>query len=456
VAIAALAVWEIRTTGNDTNGGAFVTGAAGTDYSQQDAANAGASDKSTTDAVANGTTTITSATANFGTTIVGNVIYLQGGTGSLAATRRQVTARASTTSITVDASVAAGTGITMNIGGALASPGECGRNLASGNTIWIKAGTYTVTSASTNISSGCFSKTTQDLYAEGYQTTRGDLGTRPLIKADGVITAFTLWAMGSNDGYVNNINFDGNSRTTSNGATSSGAAMVNCNFLNCTNTGFSGGTRSWIYNCYATGCGTQAAISSNGVVVNCVATGNTSTGFTSPGTLSNVVFLNCLSYNNTGASSDGFAFVSGESNACINCTSYGNGRDGFRNLSTGALYLNCIAEGNTGTGFNTSGTPAGNRYLNCATYNNAAGFSLGAGVGNVNIGNITGSASFFTNAAGADFSLNNTAGGGALLLGTGLPGALPVGGTGYMDIGALQSSAGVAGGGGATSVPFTG
>ena len=222
MAISASAVWEVRTTGNDVNGGAFVTGAAGTDYSQQDAANSGASDKSTTDAVAAGTTTITSATANFGTTIVGNVIYLQGGSGGLAATRRHVTARASTTSITVDATVAAGTGITMNIGGALASHGEVGRNHVAGNKAWIKSGTYTVTSTSSNVSGGCFVKTTQDVSFEGYQTTRGDLGTRPLIQADGVITTFSLISLSTSTGTINNIDFNGNLRTSSNGVVTSG------------------------------------------------------------------------------------------------------------------------------------------------------------------------------------------------------------------------------------------
>jgi len=62
-AISVNSVFEVRTAGNDTNGGGFVTGAAGTDYSQQDANNTVGADISTTDAVAAGTTTITSITA---------------------------------------------------------------------------------------------------------------------------------------------------------------------------------------------------------------------------------------------------------------------------------------------------------------------------------------------------------------------------------------------------------
>ena len=58
----------------------FVTGASGTDHTLQDAAQ-----YSVTDGVTNGTTTITSATANFGTDVVGNLMYVHGGTGIVAA-----------------------------------------------------------------------------------------------------------------------------------------------------------------------------------------------------------------------------------------------------------------------------------------------------------------------------------------------------------------------------------
>src|SRR5215471_17621800 len=72
-------------SGVDTNGGGFVAGASGTDYSCQPAAQV-----AVTDLVANGTFTITSATANFNATHVGSLIYLSGGSGSLAGTRRGI------------------------------------------------------------------------------------------------------------------------------------------------------------------------------------------------------------------------------------------------------------------------------------------------------------------------------------------------------------------------------
>lgn len=108
--IGAACVWEVRTTGNDTNGGGYAGG--GTDWSQQDAAQ-----YSVTDGVTAGTTTITSATANFGTDVVGNVMYVQGGSGSITAGWYQIVSRTNSTTIVVDRStgLTAGTGVTPSV-----------------------------------------------------------------------------------------------------------------------------------------------------------------------------------------------------------------------------------------------------------------------------------------------------------------------------------------------------
>src|SRR6266508_1874481 len=87
--ISSSTVWEGRQNGSDTNGGGSVSTVA--DYSVNATKNASccsawgnATDNlSTTDAVAAGTTNITSASANLQTSIIGNIIYLAGGTGSL-------------------------------------------------------------------------------------------------------------------------------------------------------------------------------------------------------------------------------------------------------------------------------------------------------------------------------------------------------------------------------------
>lgn len=440
MSLSADTVWEVRTAGNDTNGGGFVTGASGTDYSQQDNANVAGSDISTTDGVGNGTTTFTSATANFGTTIVGNIIYLQGGTGGLAAGRYQVTARASSTSVTLDRSVAAGTGITMNIGGAVASLGILGSTTATipvaGNIIWIKAGTYTITSATPNIANGCFSAAIT-IHIEGYQTTRGDLGTKPLLQASGIST-FTMIANSVN-GYhkIANLHLDGAGLTLSRGIDTRNQ-ILNCRFQNFTNSAaFSQlGNDITIYNCYATGCSVQPAFSGFHCV-NCVAGNNTCVGFIG---IANT-YVRCISHDNAGALIDGFqTVVTSKVGNFINCIAYNNGRDGFRIISDrGGILLNCIAENNGGVGFNIVNVPVV-QLSNCAGFNNTGGnVSLGTGKGVVNYAFVTGTGTFFTDAPNEDFSLNNVSGGGFGLRGTGLQGTFVNTTTvGYLDIGAAQ------------------
>src|SRR3990167_6148561 len=77
-AISAAVVWEVRTTGASTTAGCgFLTGASGTDRSQQDAAQT-----TFTDLVIGVTTTeLTSAGNPFGATDVGNTINITSGTG---------------------------------------------------------------------------------------------------------------------------------------------------------------------------------------------------------------------------------------------------------------------------------------------------------------------------------------------------------------------------------------
>lgn len=445
-ALSAASVVEVRTAGNDTNGAGFVTGAAGTDYSQQNSKNTVGADISTTDAVAAGTTTLTSITGNFGTTIVGNIIYLAGGTGAITGQWRQITARASTTSITMDAAIAASTGMTMNIGGALLSPGlTSGYGLISGGKIWVKAGTYSVTSASTSIAAGCFSSAVA-ITVEGYNATRGDLGTRPLVQASGIST-FTLFTMATSNSQITNIRCDGATLTSSRGFAWRGNVML-CSGDNCTNGGFALSTITTQTRCTATGCSTVAAMTV-GTALGCVVYDNTFTAIVLGASHGCGVF--CIADSNSGASSDGFSPVASGTFA-LNSAAYNNGRDGFRAGAGLAWTFNFIAEANAGIGFN------GNAQVNiqspsCASYNNGTPSSGYTGAVSVAPTLITGSGSFFTDAPNQDFSLNNTAGAGAALRAAGFPGVLPIGGTGYQDIGPLQHQDS---GGGSTFVGIIG
>lgn len=418
MAISASGVYEVQAGGNDANGGGFVTGASGTDYSLLGGKRTGAdiTNISTTDAVAVGTTTITSVTGNFTSALIGNIVYFQGGTGSIAATRRQVISVASATSITVDAVIAASTGMTMNIGGALISPSiaASAANIA-GQLVYIKAGTYSIVSAVTATAGGCLSTTAGTFYV-GYSTNRTttNTDTRPLLQLSSVSSA-TIHNSTSN-ALFSNIEFDGASQTTSRYA-----ANVNGQFLNCLFRNFTAANAATCTRCYGTGC--SAAVF-GGVSYACEASANTATPFTGNS-------FKCVSYSNTGASTNGFTQASAI--VAINCFSYANGNHGFNAGTTGAMMcINCYAEGNTGRGFNGSAS----NLINCSAYNNTAGASTSI---NLNLGFITPTGSAFTNAAGNDFTLNNTSGAGALLRAAGYPATFNASGSvDKSDIGALQ------------------
>lgn len=421
MALAAALVLEVQNGGAATNGGGFVTGSSGTDFSTQ-----AGTQYSVTDGVTAGSTAITSATANFGTDVVGNLIYVQGGTATLTAVWRQITARVSALQITVDASTGLGasTGCTLHIGGALDSIGTAGQvTPVAGNIIFIKqASTYSISSATANVSGGTFSNSVQ-IYIVGYTSTRtvSNTDTKPTLQV--TTSAVTMFPTNGNAVANYNIIFDGNAQTTSKLCVAITMVFLRCSLNNFTAANASTGA---LIGCSATG---NTATIFAGTAVDCEAWANTSTPF-----VSNAV-IGCLSYANTGASTDGFSAAS----QCYGCTAYNNGRHGFSITGTNnQTTSNCIAEGHAaGFGFSITTANFNKIFLNCATFNNNSGAFSSAT--RTSIGDITGSSSFFTNAAGNDFSLNNTASAGALLRATGYPGLYPRGTTtSFQDVGAIQ------------------
>jgi hypothetical protein len=116
VAVNATAIWRVRPAGSNTNGAGFDAGisGAGTDYSQQNAAQA-----SGTHGTASGSATFIDATANaFTGAMVGNALYLTG-TG-LTTGWYFVTAYTSASTVTLDRSPGTGTAGTWHLGGAWA------------------------------------------------------------------------------------------------------------------------------------------------------------------------------------------------------------------------------------------------------------------------------------------------------------------------------------------------
>src|SRR5713226_2357935 len=178
--------WEIAPDGSAGQSGAFASSYGGTDLSRSITAAAVVND-----AVSNSTTTITSASAPFLATMVGNGVILQGDGEYL------IVSVVSSSNITVDRATGAGSGQTLRVGGAttmtnsapLFQPGFRG-TLAAGHKMWIRgtnsAGVATVYSM-TPSGQPAFpvdGTAVNPITTEGYSTTRGD-GGRPVIALPG-------------------------------------------------------------------------------------------------------------------------------------------------------------------------------------------------------------------------------------------------------------------------------
>ena len=439
-------VWEVRpTVGSDTNGGGFTAGAGGTDYSQQNAKNSVGNNISTTDAVAVGTTTLTSATASFTAAIVGNVIYLAG-SGATTGWYRVVTYTNGTT-VVLDRSPGSGTGWTMNIGGALATISAAVAAAVAENTVYVKAsGTYTVTTSLTlpNVQNN------NSFFVIGYTTARGDGGhvtwttatnNTPLILSGGT-TCF---------GYVfENFNF-----TTSAGTKAAcfdgslNGAMAGLRIVNCVMTGFTNGVKgtfssgvNWdiiglfMESCVVTGCSSYGVgCSGVSLLVDCYIYSNTGIGVTMTETTSSgnggpLTLVRCIVYDN---GSHGISTQSGTTTIegglwvqLINCAVVANTGDGIHIGSSTdynpLVVMNTIIESQGGYGINSAGgTGLYVFYANAYRANSSGDLN---GPIAYSPTDIMLSAEPFTT-VGSNWTLNSTAGGGALCSGAGYPSSIP-------------------------------
>jgi len=128
----------------------------------------------------------------------------------------------------------------------------------------------------------------------------------------------------------------------------------------------------------------------------------------------------------------------------VNSVFYGNGSDGIAltaqasNTPLSMAVYNSIIYNNTSNGITLS--QAG---VISFARNNAFGANGTARTNwPVGVGDVTLTADPFVNAAGANFALNSTAGGGVSCKAAGFPGVLITGGTGFMDIGPVQAQFG--------------
>ncbi len=472
MAIPTQTAWEVRiTVGASTNGGGYVVGttATTTDYSQfnnknsSGGTNCGSTtqDLSTTDAVAVGTTTITSATANF-VAAKGNIVYFSGGSGGIAAVRRQVVSVTNVTTIVLDAAIAASTGMTMNIGGALDSPVTALLANTSGNIIWWK-GTLVSTTGITVNNAHTPTATSPPNQLIGYTSTRGDGGMATIQLS----TNSNLTGVGGTfDGWVfQNITVDCNSLTNSIGIRPYvSSSVIHCKVLNHTSIGIDarGNCQASVTDCEVT-LGTSAATGGivfdnpGGSALRNYIHDNAHPGIVVGSTLTNVQWN--IVANNSGASSDGILLSSPSNTTVTNNVVFASGRDGIRWAASGNIFTMNIRNnllvnnGTSGTGYGLNATsaayPAFPNYDGNGYFGNATGTRhnlddtgstnpIYASAPYTNIHDVILPADPFTNSAGEDFTLNATAGGLAAR-GIGTPGTFTgASGTGYIDLGAFQ------------------
>lgn len=432
MAISSAAVVEVRLNGNDTNGGGWVTGSSasgGTDWSQQDTPQ-----YSVTDAVTAGSTIITSATAGFGTDVVGNLAYVQGGGGAVSSAWYQIISRTNATTIVVDrvTGLTAGTSTTLKIGGALASPAQAA-NIATvaGQIVFIKyysSASYTVTSSISNVPNGCVSGANTTVYS-GYDTTRSVYNlnaNRPTVKFSSALSGVNIFTNVNSVYYIQSLILDANNIATGRCAQMSGEYFY-VKALNGVTAGLSqNSVTGRAILCEVSSC---TAIPLNTNAANFCYVHDNSAGITS------FTAANCISINNSG---DGFTPATGAS--LVNCVAYNNSGAGFNIANnTGVGILNCIAEANSSAGYKLNTGSA--TLINCADFNNTAGRSVNAGNGKfiTDLNPIVGTGSFFTSST--NFMLNNTAGAGAACRAAGFPSSWSSPAmSNFADVGALQSS----------------
>jgi hypothetical protein len=463
MAIAATAVWEVRSTGNDSNGGGFDPAKTGTDYSQQVAAQQSGVNL-TVDATTN-TQVIPDGYVPNATTDPGNIIQITT-TGAGAAFTVGFYEIVSVTGVkwVLDRSPAAvsSLGAHGSMGGALATVGTaCGINAGAG--IYVKNGTYEFTS-SNNASGGRFTTPTSgansaEFFVIGYSSTRtpANTGTKPVFQpANG--TNNIAVCTPSQITVIRNIDFENAHAST--GCTAINAGNQYVNIEHCLIVGYktgiqgNSGLMATVNDVSVTMSNENNAIGidSIGYCQVCGVTVKGGNGSQQTGiviyyytTLTNVLVYSVG--NNSDGKSTGI-YMNGRNLSVRNVTVdgvYGNGIDIAATATDVALIDALVtnttsSQANNGYGIYGHGLCDSFRIINCAGYNNTTnGDYPSANVTTLSLrGFVSLSADPYVNRSSADFTPNSVTGGGAALKSAAFPTSYPgVGTSNYQYIGAI-------------------
>ncbi len=434
------------------------------DYSRKDA-----SQVTYTDLVINaGTNTNATSAANpLKVNQIGNVWNITSGTGFTVQRATLVSISGVTGTFDRSLGTLGSTGGNGRMGGAFASPGMAASVWRPSNWIYIKynATAYSTSSTSSSVSGGYIATSSTVTSAAvpweilGFDVTPGDAtANRPTFK-HGTSTSGPLVDIGDLM-LIFNMIFDGNvgSFNARGVLFTEGVSLVirHCKFTSFGNNamhlvGDLGSTTNAI-DCEFTACATAAAVdtgdnSSDYSFYACVFHDNTIQGVVLNGAKGGAVFTSCIfDTNKSGSSFSGLEVAAASGNVtllALNCVFYNSGASGI-SLSAGAcsaVIINCIFETNGAYGVNVTTSRSVTLICN-AFYNNSSGQYPANSVSALNlVGNVTATASTFTDAANGDFTLNSTVGGGPLCKAVGDPTTfLPIGAptSNYLDLGAAQ------------------
>jgi len=405
------------------------------------------------DGITNGTTLVTSVAGGFKVSMVGNGIYDSG----TSTDRYLISAVPTANHLTLQTATAdTGSGRTITIGGALgaADPFACfgsGGYAVAGNYVFLlysASGPFTTASAITPPgydSSGASGRTFQVV---GYDADANrNIGGTPTNKPT-LRTTASVFCFGGNGQFtrVRNLIGDENNESDQWINSSGEYRLYGVDVINSNNIGFYANNPTSLYLDHCSSTTTLYGFQ-NCTCWNCTAI-TTTTGSTI-GFTGNCYCVGCAVKGDGSANAIGF----GNTGLLINCTAY-NCPIGYE-FNAGAAYptsaYNCLSESCTTAYHNGTASLASCALYACASYGATTVTTTGwdpnmiyNGAGAVSTV-IVCSVDPLVSASTGNFSLNNTASGGALLRGTGY--GIVNGQTGYVDIGALQHQDSGGGGG---------
>jgi hypothetical protein len=425
MALSVSTFWEVRpTAGSDSNGGGFHAGASGTDFSQQNAAQYTFSDLASVSALV-----VSSASHNFVASDVGNIMQITAGAGFTTGFYEIVSVAIN--QATLDRSPGTvGTGGTFAVGGALATISQAITAKVQGNVIYVKAsGTYTVTVTQNLVAGdgGTGNNLTQFI---GYTTTRGDNGKATWTTATNSVDLITFAVANNfsfqNFNFTNTAGTKGNCFTAGTSGIDGNLQCINC-IIDGFNIGFNGvfvGTFCWapliLIGCVVKNCVNQGILNGYNVVMDgCFIHDNTGDGlaFNNTGTADQSASITRSAFynnggkgiqDNSGAGNNNFVRI----DQCVFVSNVSHGVNANNGVASCYVVTNSIFDSNGGFGLAVGSWKATYQRSN-AFFNNASGKYSG-GIPATPLGEVILTGSPFTNPATGDFTLNSTAGAGAV------------------------------------------